>query len=117
MEKWSDFFSLEIDDSFNPGTYVIKISTGENSIILPFWIHAGGDILAVVPSISNRIQSFSTDSKERRAIYTHGNGTGGRIFYHWQCQFSISEWKGGKIPKWVFPFVDGQKDTVLKFLG
>ena len=104
MEKWSDFFSLEIDDSFHPGTYVIKISTGENSIILPFWIHAGGDILAVVPSISNRIQSFSTNSKERRAIYTHGNGTEEEYSIIGNVNFPYPNGRGGKIPKWVFPF-------------
>ena len=101
---WSEEFSIQVDGRFHPGAYVVKIGTVENSIILPFWIQGSGDVLAVVPSISNRIHSFSSKSMEKKAIYTHGVQDDKRAPIRGSVNYSHPNGRGGKISKWVFPF-------------
>ena len=103
-ENWSELFSIEIDESYFPGTYVLKIGNDEHKTILPFWIHGGGEVLAIIPTVSNRIHSFSSNSLEKRAIFTHGFERMGELDINGNVNHSYMNGRGGSVSKWVFPF-------------
>ena len=97
-------FSTKLGGEFRPGTYVVNVGDGENSVSLPFWIFGGGDIIAVVPTIANRVRQFPNGSKERSAIFTNGmESLSGRKITG-NVNFVFSNGRGGEITKWVFPF-------------
>ena len=97
-------FSVDLDQRFAPGTYVIKIGDQETSTTLPFWIFGAGEVLAIVPTIANRVHSFPNGSIEKRAIYTMGSQEldGGQISGFTTHVFQNG--RGGEIVKWAFPF-------------
>ena len=97
-------FSTELGSSFPPGSYVVNIGDEENSATLPFWIYGEGDVLAVVPTIANRVRHFPNDSKERAIIYTHGFEDSEDIEISGNVNYIYPNGRGGEVTKWVFPF-------------
>ena len=97
-------FSTELGGDFQPGTYVVNVGDGVTSVSLPFWIFGRGDVMAIVPTIANRVRQFPNGSKERRAIFTNGieSMEGGEISGN--VNFVFPNGRGGEITKWVFPF-------------
>ena len=96
--------STELGNDFQPGTYVVNVGDGENSVTLPFWIFGEGDILAVVPTIANRVRQFPNGSKERSAIFTNGAESMKGKKIKGNVNFVYPDGRGGEITKWVFPF-------------
>ena len=99
-----EFFSVDLDQNFSPGTYVLKIGNEEVGTTLPFWIFGEGEVLAIVPTIANRVHSFPNGSSEKRELYTMGTREldGGRISGFTTHVFQNG--RGGEVVKWVFPF-------------
>lgn len=103
-KHWSNLFSIEIDPGYFPGTYVLKIGNSDYNMILPFWIHGDGQVLAIVPTVSNRIHSFPSNSLEKKAIFTLGLEEKEELEIGGNANHSYLNGRGGSVPKWIFPF-------------
>ncbi len=97
-------FSKRLPGEFLPGTYVVKIGDGENSISLPFWIFGEGEVLSVVPTIANRVREFQRGSKERKAIFTDSRDSMEGQKIAGNVNYIFPNGRGGEIVNWAFPF-------------
>ena len=103
-KKDSEVLSLKLDDTYNPGTYVMKIISDGKMMILPFWIHHVGKILTVVPTIGNKIHDYPRNSDFIKSLYSEETNYEVLLAEKIDLMGPFINSRGGNFSKWVVPF-------------
>ena len=108
-----EILSLDIDENFYPGTYVVKVISNDKMTILPFWIHSIGKILALVPTIGNKINDYPRNSDLKKSLYSKNYGNDELFNDVIQLVGPFRNSRGGSFSQWVVPFCSWSENNDL----